>query len=113
MYDLNQVIKGIRQYLESEMVNRISGIEKWVVGAGLSMLLDNGVNTFNALTENPLVQSMQIVNSDNEIDVDKLYKYFMEEARKSAVTFKAPLLGAITLKAEDIEKVYSYIKESK
>lgn len=113
MYELNQVIIGIRHYLESEMVTKVTGLEKWIIGAGLSMLLDNGVNTFNALIENPLVQSMQIVNSDNEIDIDKLYKYFIEEARKSAVTFKAPLLGAITLKAEDIEKVYSYIKESK
>ena len=110
MVELNQVINGLKAYLESELVSRVTGLEKWVVGAGLSMLLDNGINTFNVLKENEFIKAMEIVNRNDEIDIDRLYKYLSEQAKKSAVTFKVPLIGSVTLKAEDVEKIYTSIK---
>lgn len=113
MYDLDQIINGIKMYLERELINRCTGWEKWVVGAGVSMYLENGVDIFNDLKENPFVKKMNIINTENEIDVDRLYNAILDEARKSAITFRAPLVGSITLKADDVEKIYTYIKEFK
>ncbi|MCQ2598438.1 MAG: hypothetical protein MJ181_11405 [Treponema sp.] len=110
MVELNQVISGIKKYLENELVTKVTGINKWIVGASLSMVLDNGVKVFNELKELPIVKTMDIINSDDQIDIDKLYKALLEESKKSAVTFQFPLVGSITLKSEDVEKIYSYIK---
>lgn len=110
MVELNQIINGIRQFLENEFISRVSGIEKWVVGASLSMVLDNGVNTFNTMKELPIVKAMDFINKDDLIDVDKLYKAIIHQAEKSAVTFKVPLVGSVTLKSDDVEKIFSYIR---
>lgn len=110
MVELNQIVKGIQKYLENELVTKMTGINKWIVGASLSMVLDNASNTFNQMKELPIVQSMGIINSDDMIDLDRLYKALLEESKKSAVTFQIPLVGSVTLKSEDVEKIYSYIK---
>lgn len=111
MTDLNNIITGIKKYLESELLERVTGWQKWTVGAALSMILDNAVNVFNSLKTNPVIKSMGVINNDDEIDIDKVYKYFIEQARKSAVTFNLPIIGAVTMKADDVEKIYSFIKK--
>lgn len=110
MVELNQIVKGIKKYLENELVSKVTGINKWIVGASLSMVLDNASQTFNQMKSLPIVQSMGVIDADDMIDVDKLYKALWEESKKSAVTFQVPLVGSITLKSDDIEKIYSYIK---
>lgn len=113
MAKLNQIINGLKGYLEEELLPRVSGYQKWIVGAGVNLLLDKGVNVFNLLKENPLIKSMEIINSEDEIDLERLYNAFLSEARKSAVTFSVPLVGAVTLKETDIEKIYQKIKENR
>lgn len=113
MVSLSQFLCGLRQYLDSELVSKVTGINKWIVGAGLSMAIDNGADVFNKLKENKMIKSMNVINSEDEIDLQKLYKYFSEQAKKNAVTFNLDYVGAITLKQTDIEKLYQFIMESK
>lgn len=110
MTNLNNIISGLKKFLENELIERVTGWQKWAVGAGVSMILENGANVFNTLKTNPVIQAMQIITNDDEIDIDRIYKHLIDQARKSAVTFQLPLVGAITLKADDVEKIYTYIK---
>lgn len=113
MIELNQLINGLKNYLEAEFLPKVTGIEKWLIGASLSMLLDKGTEVFNELKQNPFIKTMEIIDSNDQIDIDRLYSALIEQARKSAVTFKMPLVGSVTLKSEDLEKIYSEIKGAK
>lgn len=112
MVELNQVINGLKAYVEDEVITKLSGLDKWLVGAGVSMLLDNGANVFNTMKDTELVKLMEIVNSDNQIDIEKVYKALLEQAEKSAVTFKVPMVGSMTINRQDVEKMYQCILRS-
>ena len=52
---------------------------------------------------------MNIIDSDDRIDVDLLYNELKKQAQKGAITFNVPLLGAITLNDTDLDKLYQRI----
>lgn len=112
MVTVNNVIAGLKNYLESELVSQLTGLNKWVVGAGLAMAIDNGAEIFEKLKKEPMIKVLKVIDKEDNIDIDRLYKYLMDQAKKSSVTFSAPVVGAITLKASDVEKIYTLIKEA-
>lgn len=112
MKSLNSVINGLRKYLDAEMLSKIQGLNKWIVGASLSMALENGPSIFNELKNSKIIKSMNVIDEDDQIDVEKIYKYLSEQAKKSAVTFNMPFIGAVTIKASDLDKLYQLIMEN-
>jgi hypothetical protein len=110
MYDYNKVINGIAKYIDTEIVDKILGWKKWVVGSGLGIALSNSTNVFNQLKNNEFVKMLNIIDKDNKIDVDKIYKELKKQAKKSSITFEVPMVGSITLNEQDIEKLYELIK---
>lgn len=113
MVNLNQTINGIQKFIDNELLPKIPSWNKWFFGAGVSLMLQNSTEIFNQYKNNPLVKQMNIINKNDEIDLDKLYEVFSEQAKKSAITFDVPFAGRITLKDSDVEKLYAYIKNEK
>lgn len=112
MVTLSQVLKGLSAFLEKEIVEKIDGFMKWGVGAAIAIYLDNGVNIFNSLKNNQWVKMLDAIDENDNIDIDKIYNAILPEAKKHAITFKAPGLGVITLTSNDVEKLYTQIKEA-
>ena len=109
MVNVGQVITGLKKYLDSELLSKINGWQKWIAGATVSMAMEKSVDIFNSLKTNPAVKALNIITSDDLIDIDTLYKYILEESKKTAATFTLPVIGAVTLRSEDVEKLYTYI----
>lgn len=110
MYEYNQVINGIAKYIDEEIVDKIDGWKKWVIGSGLGIALSSGTDIFNNLKNNEFVKVLGIVDKDDRINVDKIYKELKKQSKKSSITFNAPMIGAITLSEQDVEKLYKAIK---
>jgi DNA-binding transcriptional regulator LsrR (DeoR family) len=111
MYEYIKVLNGITTYIDKEIIDKINGWQKWVVGSGIGIAMSNSTNVFNELKNNQFIKMLGIINKDDKIDVDKIYKEFKKQAKKSAITFDAPLIGTITLTEQDVDKLYEYIKE--
>ena len=110
MYELQKVINGISLYLDNEIISKITGWQKWVIGAGSGMYLSNATNVFNNIKNNPVIKSMNIINEDNQINIDEIYKHLHKESEKGPITFDVPMLGALTLNSTDVDKLYNYIR---
>lgn len=110
MCTLSQVVNGIKEYFEHELVAKIPGLGKWLIGAAISMTLDNADHVFMELKENSLIKAMGIIGPDEMIDIEKLYQHILAQAQNSTASINMPLIGVVTFKAEDVEKIYSYIK---
>ena len=52
---------------------------------------------------------MGVIDDNDMIDIDKLHAEFAKQAQRGAITFDVPLMGALTLNAADVDKLYSYI----
>lgn len=111
MYEYSKVLNGITTYIDREIVDKINGWQKWVVGSGIGIAMSNSTNVFNELKKNQVVKMLGVIDKDDKIDVEKIYKELKKQARKGAITFDVPLVGTITLNEQDVEKLYQYIKE--
>lgn len=109
MVTLAQVRAGVGRYLEAEMISKICGWQKWVVGAAASMALDQSAAIFNKLKTNPIVQALGVIDEQDGIDIDRLHAEFAKQAQRGAVTFDVPIIGSLTLNAQDVDKIYQYI----
>lgn len=109
MVPYTKVISGISRYIDEEIVNKLTGYQKWVVGAGAGIMLTKATNIFNNLKINPIIKQMELINDKDEVDIETIYREIKKQAQKSAVTVDIPLVGTLTLNEQDVDKLYSMI----
>lgn len=109
MVTLAQVQAGVEKYLDTEILSKIPGWQKWVLGAAASRTLSRSGEIFNTLKSNPVVSAMGVIDDQDQIDIDAIYREFAAQAQRGAVTFDVPFVGALTLTAADVDKLYRYI----
>ena len=111
MYEYSKVINGISKYIDTEIISNINGWQKWVVGSGIGLALSNSSNLFNTLKQNQVVKMLDIIDENEKINVDKIYREMKKQAKKSSITFEVPMLGSLTLNEQDVDRLYELIKE--
>lgn len=109
MVTLAQVQAGVEKYLETEILSKIPGWQKWVLGAAASRMLSRSGEIFNTLKSNPVVSAMGVIDEQDQIDIDAIYREFSKQAQRGAITFDIPLMGALTVNSSDIDRLYNYI----
>lgn len=106
-----QVIEGLKDFFEEEVVMKVTGLGKWFIGAGISLAMENAVDTFNNLKANDIVKTLGVIHEDDTIDLDKVFTKLKEQAdHYGAVTINVPMIGAMTFRAEDLDHLYMDIK---
>ena len=111
MYNVNQVISGLAKFIDTEIVSKITGWQKWIIGAGLGLSLEKATNIFNSLKSNEMIKALDIIDKNDKINVDVLYKHIKNQAQKGAITFDLPFVGVMTLNEYDIDKLYNCIRD--
>lgn len=109
MVAYTKLINGLSKYVDEEIVNKLTGYQKWIIGAGAGIMLNKATNVFNTLKNNPLIKSMEIINEKDEIDIELIYRELKKQAQKGAVTVEVPMAGVLTLNEQDVDKIYSMI----
>ena len=109
MVTLAQVQAGVERYLDTEILSKIPGWQKWVLGAAASRMLSRSGEIFNSLKSNPVVSAMGVIDEQDQIDIDAIYREFSKQAQRGAITFDIPLMGALTVNSGDIDRLYNYI----
>lgn len=109
MIPYTKVISGVSRYIDEEIVTKLTGYQKWVVGAGAGIMLNKSTNVFNSLKANSIIKQMELINEKDEIDVETIYRELKKQAQKSAVTVEIPFSGTLTLNEQDVDKLYSMI----
>ena len=104
-----KVIDGVSRYIDEEIINKINGLNKWVIGVAVETVLKRSASIFNNLKSHPMIKAMEIVNEKDEIDIELIYRELKKQAQKSAVTMDIPLVGALTLNEQDVDKLYGII----
>ena len=111
MYEYSRVINAIATFVDNEILTNVNGWQKWVLGSGLGIALSDSEELFNTLKNNEIVKMLKIVD-DDKINVDKIYKELKKQAKKSPVSFSIPMIGTLTLKEEDVDRLYEIIQNS-
>ena len=109
---VSQMQAGLTKYLDAEFMQKLTGVQRWVFGATAAMMLANFGTVFNKLKASPMVGMMDVIDEDDRIDIDKLYRYFKAEAQNAPASIQVPGIGMVTLTEYDIDRLYNYTVNS-
>lgn len=111
MVHKSKVLQGIVNYVDAEIISKMSGSWKaWVVGGATGLIAARADRIIEALSSSPLVTALGIVEGEN-IDVDAIIAELRKQAQKGTATVVIPLIGPITFGAADVDSLYRHIME--
>lgn len=112
MVNLGQVQAGVSRYLDTEIVSKMTGWQKWTFGALGTIAVARTTELFKSIKANPAVAMLGVIDDNDGIDLDTLYKEFKKQAQAGPITVDIPVIGALTLNETDVDKIYTYIQNS-
>lgn len=111
MIHYSKVAAGLRRYLSEDLVAAHRGTGKgWVLGAALELAMMRVDSIYRWIVSIPLVKASGFIDGDN-IDAESLYTVFIAQARQGNAVINIPMIGAREYTADDIERLYRYIRE--
>lgn len=108
MYNYEQVINGLTKYIDTEIVNKVPGWKRWLLGSGIGIMLSNAEEVFNNLKNNEFVKMLNLIDGD-KINVDIMYKELKKQAEKGSANIELPMIGSFVLNTQDVDKLYNII----
>lgn len=105
---VGQVAQGVATYIDRELVPKVPGIRKWVLGisgAYAGKMIEEKVDEYR-----DLLISIGVMEEDGMIDIDTLASHLKKSAAVNGpVTEHFPMLGDITFDSGDVDKLHTYI----
>lgn len=110
MVSISQVEKGIARYLDAELVDLLpdNGVQRLIAATGISLMIKRSGQMFENIKNNDWVRMLGIID-DDQIDIDTLRDELKANMPDSGVKVDIPVLGKITLKKDDVDKLHDYI----
>lgn len=109
MVAYSKVINGITKFVDSEIINKLVGAPRWIIGTISGVALKKANNLYVGLKNNVWIKSMELVNEKDEIDVELIYEELKKQAQKGSIFINIPMAGELTLNEQDVDKLYSFI----
>lgn len=110
LYKFETVINGIAKYIDSEIYSGMSDTQEFVARIIVGRVLDNESEIKNTLSNNGLLRTFGVIDSEGMIDVYTLAKDIKREIeRKGKISFSIPMFGKLTFESSDVNVLYRYI----
>lgn len=109
MVSIEQVKQGFARYVDAEFTNKMTGINRWLVGGIAGIAILRAENIYNHLKDMPFIKMLDVVDENGMIDIDIIYNAFLEQARRGEAVIDIPMIGQTKFNEHDIEMLYRYI----
>lgn len=112
MVTYQAVVKGISNFIDNEILKKLSGTSKMLMGVGMGVALKRSENIFNVLKNNSIIKILGIIDEQGNIDVEVLHDELKKQVEKEEITIDVPAIGILKLNAADVDKLFYYIKNN-
>ena len=109
LVNTDQVRMGIKKYVEYELAQKSSGVTKFMIYFIMPSMDKKITNYIVKAQDNEIFEEM--FDENKNIHLDKVYDRAIFAAEKAGNKILIDKYG-ISLDRSDIEKIYSYIRES-
>ena len=106
-----EIISGVVRYADQEVIPKLNGPGKWIVGTLVGMSSNRMAQMARQLQDNALIRMIGVVDEDGLYDIDDIADHLGVAAQKYGyLTLEVPLIGTLTFKDEDVHQLRRYIK---
>lgn len=112
MVSINRVQNGLSKYLDSEIVPKLSGWQKWVFSAAATVYIADASKVAEKVRSSAALAPLSLIDEANNIDVEKIYQHLRPAAEKCPAPISIPGMGTITLTVSDVDMLYNCIMQS-
>ena len=112
MTDINVIKQGLAKYLDTELMPLIPASDKgkkFVTGVILSLAINKFDSLAASLGQKYMLTDLGIVTA-NGIDLETLKDVVLSNVPAEGLTLNIAMLGEMTIRKEDITKLYGIIK---
>ena len=111
LFTSEQVMNGLIQYIENEIISKMPTVGKIVFGTGIGLAMKNQSDFLNNLRNNQVLKMIGAINEEGLFDVDTIAECAKQSAEKYGnVVINIPYMGDITLTSKDIDLLKRYIR---
>ena len=109
MVNIGQVKRGIANFVDAEILNKIPGgsLKRTLIGAAMGLYIGNLEKTFAGATKSAYVTALGVTDESGNIDIDRLAEEIKKNMPPEGVKIDLDVmgfhLGDMTLHASDIE----------
>lgn len=112
MITLDELRNGVVTYIDNELMPMLpqSGLEKVVVGTAIGLIIKKNFSKIETFKNHPIVKLTGVMDEEGKIDLDTLAAEVKNNMPETGISIEAPMIGKMTFKSEDIDKLQQYIK---
>lgn len=113
MNTVQQIETGLAEFLDSELMPKLpdGGIQRVITGTAMGLLVKRSGNIIKEYGEHPFVKMLGIVDDKGNWDLETLKEELKNQFPKNGVDVDVPMVGTLTFKTEDVDKIYDYINK--
>lgn len=112
MVSVDQIQRGVSRFADTELIPKMSGIQKWIFAAGVSVYMADAPTIVDKLKANKFVSALDLIKENGAVDIEKVYRHMKQAAQSGPAEIDLPMVGRITLTADDLDKLYSMIVQA-
>lgn len=111
-YTKEQVVGGIIDYIDNEIINQMATPAKVIISTGIGLAKRNIENTIGELSSNQVIKALGIIDDNGLIDIDTLSEELRTSMSKvGQMTISLPFnMGQVTLVPGDVDTLVKYIE---
>lgn len=114
MANKDEVVNGILKYIDDEVIPVLPTSGKWGLGTMVLLASEKSDEIFKTLTDNSIVKSLGVIDSQGDIDIDRLSIALKKSASKyGKLVLMVPIVGTLTFSEKDVDILYQYISGGK
>ena len=107
---LDKVIDGVARYVDGEIYGTMNDWQEILARMAVGRILGNKETLKKKITENPLLMSFVLLDSDGEMDVEKFLSDLKGViAQKGGLKVSIPLFGNLKFVESDVDRLKKYI----
>lgn len=114
MVTIAQVQQGVAKFVDTEIIPRLSTVEKLVVGGGAGLVTAKLPELVKQYSNSKFVSAMGLYDVEHgEIDLDALYNAIKPYIGADPIPVTIPYVGLkLKFTQREIDTLYKYIKEA-
>lgn len=111
MVTIDQFKRGLAEYVDTDILPRLSGAKRYGVMVYMALLMDGTSEKVTELLKNPAIAMLGIVDDSGLIDIDKIHDAAFN-AMKDNLDIDFPLIGRFIFSRPDIDRLCDLIRRA-